>query len=216
MSDGAGGFSPRVAIKDNRGAPKIADMDGDGHEDLVSMYGLAASLPWGVFILYGDGAGSFVEGAPWKPRAWDDVNNHVHFVAIGDVNGDGKPDIVVAYGRAARKQQSGALDGVVDIFVNTTSREFVPVMQRPFLVSGMVGEPFRYRIYATGTKPIAFSASPLPAGLSLNGDTISGRPTKAGKTKVTLRATNGAGSDTRPLWVTVADGRTGGRALRRP
>jgi PKD repeat protein len=68
-----------------------------------------------------------------------------------------------------------------------------------------VGTPFSYTIPASNT-PTSFSASPLPAGLSLNTSTgvISGTPTTAGTTVVTLGATNSAGTGSSTLTITVA------------
>jgi PKD repeat protein len=71
--------------------------------------------------------------------------------------------------------------------------------------SGTVGSPFSYTIAGTNT-PTSFSATPLPAGLSVNATTgvISGTPSAAGSTTVTLTATNAGGSDTKTLTITIA------------
>ncbi|HEY3324792.1 MAG TPA: autotransporter-associated beta strand repeat-containing protein [Planctomycetota bacterium] len=57
--------------------------------------------------------------------------------------------------------------------------------------SGQVGADFLYTITATGSQPIKFSCSALPAGLSLVGDTITGTPEAIGVTDVILTAANG-------------------------
>ena len=51
--------------------------------------------------------------------------------------------------------------------------------------------PPDFLIIATGTTPIHFMAAPLPDGLSLNGNVISGTPTAAGTTNVVITADNG-------------------------
>src|SRR5436305_6875722 len=68
-----------------------------------------------------------------------------------------------------------------------------PVITSPLTACGTVGSAFSYTITATNN-PTSFSASPLPAGLSVNTSTgvISGTPTTAGTTNVTITASNGA------------------------
>src|SRR5438552_13672242 len=68
-----------------------------------------------------------------------------------------------------------------------------PVITSPLTACGTVGVPFSYTITATNN-PTSFTASPLPAGLSVNTSTgvISGTPTTAGTTNVTITASNGA------------------------
>ena len=71
-----------------------------------------------------------------------------------------------------------------------------PVITSPLTACGTVGSPFSYTITATNN-PTSFTASPLPAGLSVNTSTgvISGTPTQANRTTtVTITASNGAGT----------------------
>src|SRR5205823_1187358 len=71
-----------------------------------------------------------------------------------------------------------------------------PVITSPLTACGTVGSPFSYTITATNN-PTSFTASPLPAGLSVNTSTgvISGAPTQANRTTtVTITASNGAGT----------------------
>src|SRR5882724_8227275 len=69
-----------------------------------------------------------------------------------------------------------------------------PVITSPLTACGTIGIAFSYPITATNN-PTSFTASPLPAGLSVNTSTgvISGTPTTAGTTNVTITASNGAG-----------------------
>src|SRR5213079_2981075 len=70
-----------------------------------------------------------------------------------------------------------------------------PVITSPLTACGAVGSAFSYTITATNN-PTSFTASPLPAGLTVNTSTgvISGTPTQAGTTSVTITASNGAGT----------------------
>lgn len=74
---------------------------------------------------------------------------------------------------------------------------------------------FNYTIVATNS-PTGYSASGLPAGLSLNtsNGVISGTPTASGTSNVSISATNGGGTDTETLVLTVnaASGGGGGSA----
>src|SRR5438094_1645396 len=67
-----------------------------------------------------------------------------------------------------------------------------PVITSPLTACGAVGAAFSYTITASNN-PTSFSASPLPAGLTINTSTgvISGTPTAAGTTNVTITASNG-------------------------
>src|SRR3984957_339558 len=75
----------------------VADLNGDGKQDLVlsdgnSLYG----NPGAVSILLGNGDGTFQTEVTYSTNT-----NGASSVAIGDVNGDGKPDLVVAGGNGS-------------------------------------------------------------------------------------------------------------------
>jgi PKD repeat protein len=80
-----------------------------------------------------------------------------------------------------------------------------PVITSATTAPATVGTPFTYVIAATGSAA-SYSASPLPAGLSISAatGTISGTPTSAGTTSVLLGATNASGTGTATLTITVA------------
>lgn len=80
-----------------------------------------------------------------------------------------------------------------------------PVITSAVSATGIQDSAFSYILTATGTAPIVFSASNLPAGLALSGETISGTPTSFGTFVVTLTATNGSGSDSVQLTLTIGD-----------
>jgi poly(3-hydroxybutyrate) depolymerase len=72
--------------------------------------------------------------------------------------------------------------------------------------SAQAGAPFQFTIVSSGgTAPITYTAAPLPPGLSLDPDTgiISGTPSEAATTRVTIEASNSAGKVSAILTLTV-------------
>ena len=69
------------------------------------------------------------------------------------------------------------------------------------------GNPFFFKIPATGTAPLTFGAKGLPAGLKVDPKTglITGSIRKAGDYPVTLTATNAKGKTTKPLKIVVGE-----------
>jgi alpha-galactosidase len=70
------------------------------------------------------------------------------------------------------------------------------------------GKPLRFRVSATGEKPLTFTASGLPAGVSI--DPVSGwltgrAPTTPGDLIITVSARNAHGTASRPLTLRVGD-----------
>jgi GH18 family chitinase/aryl-phospho-beta-D-glucosidase BglC (GH1 family)/predicted carbohydrate-binding protein with CBM5 and CBM33 domain len=80
----------------------------------------------------------------------------------------------------------------------------VPVISSAATASGTVGTAFSYQIVASGS-PTSYSATGLPAGLTVDATSgvISGTPTAAAASTVTLKATNAGGSGTKTLTITV-------------
>lgn len=79
VRDYSSGFKPMLAL--------IADFNGDGRPDVASVGG-ENQVP-GVTILMGKGDGTFTSyaGRPTVPLAYN--------MAVGDFNGDGRPDLVM-------------------------------------------------------------------------------------------------------------------------
>ncbi|MBV9764167.1 MAG: putative Ig domain-containing protein [Acidobacteriaceae bacterium] len=86
-----------------------------------------------------------------------------------------------------------------------------PIIFAATSASGTVGSPFSYQIAATNL-PTSYSATGLPADLSVNATgLISGTPTAAGTSTITLGATNASGTGNSALTLTIAS--AGGPAV---
>ncbi|WP_040892250.1 beta strand repeat-containing protein [Zavarzinella formosa] len=85
---GSFGAATNFAVGPRANSVAIGDVNGDGKPDLVTADYFGNS----VSVLLGTGTGSFT-AAPGSPFA---VGEKPYSVAIGDVNGDGKPDLVVS------------------------------------------------------------------------------------------------------------------------
>ncbi len=85
-----------------------------------------------------------------------------------------------------------------------------PVITSPLTAAGNTGATFTYQITATNG-PTSFSATGLPAGLTFTAGTgiITGSPTVAGTSNITLGATNGIGTGNATLVLTITDLNTG-------
>jgi PKD repeat protein len=97
--------------------------------------------------------------------------------------------------------------GAASTFIELTVTLGLPVITSTLSRTATAGSAFSYQITATNS-PTSYSASNLPAGLSINTSTgvISGTPTSAGSTSITINATNatGTGAATLALIVNVA------------
>ncbi|MFM7022388.1 MAG: putative Ig domain-containing protein, partial [Flavobacteriales bacterium] len=81
-----------------------------------------------------------------------------------------------------------------------------PVISSAATATGTVGTAFSYNITASNS-PASYNATGLPAGLSVNTTTgaITGTPTTAGSSTVTLSATNAGGTGTATLIITISN-----------
>jgi hypothetical protein len=86
-------FLPAVPYNANGSATEsvaIADVNGDGKPDLiVADQGCVTCGDGSASVLLGNGDGTFQPGVPY-----DSGGRFTNFVAVADVNGDGKPDLI--------------------------------------------------------------------------------------------------------------------------
>jgi len=80
-----------------------------------------------------------------------------------------------------------------------------PQFTSPLSAHGTVGQPFSYTLAASGSGPIIYTTSALPAGLIFASPLITGTPSISGTTPVTLTANNGGGHASQILSITIQD-----------
>jgi hypothetical protein len=92
LGNGDGTFQQVVAYGVDSGPTAVAvgDLNGDGIPDLVTANNGTGGATSSISILFGNGDGTF------KPAVTDQLNVHPYAVAVGDVNGDGVNDLVLA------------------------------------------------------------------------------------------------------------------------
>jgi hypothetical protein len=94
----------------------VGDLNGDGHPDAV-VAGYAA--PSTIGVLLGKGDGTFN-----APATYGSGGNFAYAVAIGDVNGDGYPDLVVAN----QYVNDHSVEGTVGVLLGNGDGTFQPVV----------------------------------------------------------------------------------------
>lgn len=89
----------------------VADVNGDGKRDLVVSYSCADNScdNGSVGVLLGNGDGTFQPVV-----SYDSGGLEAQAVAVADINGDGKPDLIVA------NQTCSTGNGCVDVLINTS------------------------------------------------------------------------------------------------
>jgi len=126
FGDGKGGFaSPGPQFPTGRmpyQRVRAGDLNGDGRADIVTTNTSGSSLT----VLLGDGRGGFA-AAPGSPFA---VKPSAFAVAVGDVNGDGRPDLAV--GHYSGQLTNRGRDGVT-VLLGDGRGGFAPGPGSPFV-----------------------------------------------------------------------------------
>ncbi len=111
----------------------------------------------------------------------------------GTVSAPGSWDVTLT---AANEAGAGTLS------LALTVQAIVPIITSSLSANTRVGDSFYYSIVATQA-PTSYTAAPLPSGLTLSGSTISGTPTSEGVFTIPIAASNGVGSASANLIITV-------------
>jgi hypothetical protein len=130
LGGGSGTFQAHAEYPAGIGISGIAvgDIHGGGRPDLITVYrgnpDPAAPLPASVSILAGRLDGSFVKSGSDYP-----VPDGASAVAVGDLNGDGKADIITA--NAGDPYAATPIPGSVSVLVNNGAEQFQPHADYP-------------------------------------------------------------------------------------
>ena len=104
------------------------------------------------------------------------------------------------------KAENSAGSDTKALSITVTTSVISPTITTESLPDGTVSTTYSQQLTATGTAPIEWTlqSGTLPAGLTLStAGVISGTPTTVGTSNFTVKATNSAGNDTKPLFITI-------------
>ena len=105
----------------------VADVNGDGKPDVIAANGCAnigggfCSSEGAIGVLLGNGDGTFQTAITFPSGGFDNFNSKV---AVADVNGDGRPDIVVMNGCSSACNPNLPPPGAISILLGTGTGAF--------------------------------------------------------------------------------------------
>jgi hypothetical protein len=155
-------------------------------------------------------------GVPYTESDLKQVTRYYNLRKKYAGNASVKTKLDQVYKYFAALQISNAVALMCTIENDGTCTVGTPVITSSLSATGTVGTAFNYTITASNA-PTSYSATGLPAGLSVNtsNGVISGTPTAATTSNITIKAMNGSGSDTKTLVLTItASGGGGGTTTR--
>ena len=126
LGNGDGTFQPAVTYDAGGDDPlyvAVADVNGDGNPDLVitNMYSPSSS---DLAVLLGNGDGTFQAPVTYGSGAWEPMS-----IVVADVNGDKKPDLVVANCESSSGLSCGQpSEGLVGVLLGNGDGTFQPAV----------------------------------------------------------------------------------------
>ena len=114
LGNGDGTFQSAVTYGSSVFSVAVADINGDGEPDLLVANWCGPYCAGSVGVLLGNGDGSFQAAVNYGSGGSQPVS-----VAVADVNGDGKPDLLVANLCVSK---SNCANGTVGVLINTGTK----------------------------------------------------------------------------------------------
>jgi hypothetical protein len=145
LGNGDGTFQPAVNYAANFPiGVTTADLNGDGKLDLIAVHFDGSPGPAGAIVLTGNGDGTF------QPGAFYPAGTETRYIAVGDFNGDRKPDLAVA--------NYGGDDAI--ILLNTGVASFSPTTPLSFSpqLIGTTSVPQTVTLTNTGKTALSISS----------------------------------------------------------
>ena len=134
----------------------VGDFDGDGKQDLSITTGLQGPFPGTLAVMLGKGDGTFLPPVTFR------TDGGATGIATGDLNGDGKPDVVIA----------GFGSNTVDVLINNTNTVATQTSVSSSLNPSLTGQAITF------TSTVTSSAGSPPDGETItfyNGTAVLGR-----------------------------------------
>jgi hypothetical protein len=139
LGNGNGTFQPVVTYAAGglyAFAVAVADLNADGKPDVLAITdvplcsGGSCTFPPAAAVLLGNGDGTFRAAVTYPIGGFDDPP-FSSMLAVVDVNGDGKPDLIVE-----SSQCCGSADGVVGVLLGKGDGTFKPVVRYQSVAGG--------------------------------------------------------------------------------
>jgi len=199
LGNGDGTFQPAVTYSSGAGGAysvAVADVNGDGKPDIVVADEGGKSYKTGVVgVLLGKGDGTFQKAVRYSSGGGTPDWYSTSSIAIGDVNGDGRPDLVVV-----DQCFSYCSDGGVGVLLNKTARAITTTALTSSPNPSQVGQTVTFTATVSSTRPIpdgqivAFSTGKTKLGTATTTNGVASLNTSFSKAKTyTIKASYAGG-----------------------